>query len=203
MIFLVRHGETEWNVAKRLQGQMDLPLNENGVAQAKQLGAYFQDKQIRFDHVYSSDLKRAYQTATAVTETLSIDAIIPYVALRERYYGELEGKLIDEIMTFLPQYSINFGEPMSHGMESLEDMQDRMEKTLTKIAIETDGSPTLVVSHGGAINAFLHRITNGERGTGKGKLANASFTKLDWKDNTFSIVAYNEHLHEAPTVYQE
>lgn len=81
---------------------------------------------------------------------------------------------------------------MLYGIESLEDMQKRMVTTLTSIAKLTEGSKALIVSHGGAINAFLHHITEGEMGTGKGRLANTSITQLLWMNQTFLVHTYND-----------
>ena len=195
MLCIVRHGESEWNVIKRLQGQKDIPLSKKGIQQAKKLATHFIDQNIHFEHVFTSDLKRANQTAQWLTEAMPISGIKTETALRERYYGELEGRLITDIVDTLPDFQINFGVPMRYGMESLEDMQERMVTAITNIAKMTEGAPTLIVSHGGAINAFLHRITNGEIGTGKGKLANTSITQLRWLDDSFEIEAYNHTPH--------
>ncbi|MDO6447916.1 histidine phosphatase family protein [Oceanobacillus profundus] len=192
MLFLVRHGETEWNLHKRLQGQQDIPLSEVGVNQARELGLHFQNQHIVFEHVYTSDLLRAHQTAQLITKGMSISKFTIEPNLRERFYGELEGEYIDDIVKLMPDYDKNFGVKMQYGIESLEDMQKRMVSILTSIAKVTEGSPTLIVSHGGSINALLHYITKGEMGTGKGKLANTSFTRLQWSNQTFHVQAYNE-----------
>lgn len=195
MLFLVRHGETEWNILKRLQGQKNIPLSHSGINQAKQLGAYFIKQNITFDHIYSSDLHRAHQTAEHLTENMLNKVINKDISLRERFYGELEGQLIPDIAETQPHFQIQFGVPMRFGMESLEDMQERMVSALTNIAEETKGASTLIVSHGGAINAFLHHITEGKMGTGKGKMANTSVTTLNWVDSSFELVTFNETPH--------
>lgn len=197
MLFLVRHGETEWNLQKRLQGQKDIPLSQIGIEQAQQLEWHFQQKQIVFEHIYTSDLLRAKQTAQLLAGKMHQKMIIAEPTLRERYYGELEGKYIAEIEKLIPNYQVNFGEKMLYGIESLEDMQKRMAEIMTSIAIKSEDSPTLIVSHGGAINAFLHFITSGEMGTGKGRLANTAITQLQWssQDQTFQVKTYNDTPH--------
>ncbi|WP_080843700.1 histidine phosphatase family protein [Cytobacillus gottheilii] len=195
MLFLVRHGETEWNLQKRLQGQKDIPLSKIGIEQAQQLEGHFHQQQIVFEHIYTSDLLRAKQTAQLLVRKMTDKMIKTDINLRERYYGELEGKYIAEIEKLIPNYQVNFGEKMLYGIESLEDMQKRMAAIITSIAVKTKGSPTLIVSHGGAINAFLHFITNGEMGTGKGRLANTAITQLDWIDQSFQVKTYNDTPH--------
>lgn len=96
--FLIRHGETEWNLQKRLQGQKDIPLSKVGVNQAQQLGCYFHNQDINFEHVYTSDLLRAHRTAQLITDRMPNKKIIIEPNLRERYYGELEGKYISEVV---------------------------------------------------------------------------------------------------------
>lgn len=192
MLFLVRHGETEWNLQKRLQGQKDIPLSKVGVDQAQQLGLHFHNQNIVFEHVYTSDLLRAHQTAQLITAGMPVNRFTVEPNLRERFYGELEGKYIADVVKIMPDYDRNFGVKMLYGIESLEDMQKRMVTILTSIAKQTEGTKALIVSHGGAINAFLHYITKGEIGTGKGKLANTSITKLQWIDQTFLVQTYND-----------
>ncbi|MGN8646281.1 histidine phosphatase family protein [Gracilibacillus sp. HCP3S3_G5_1] len=195
MLFLIRHGETKWNQEKKLQGQLDIPLSERGMDQVQRLGEYFDDHQIVFEHVYTSDLLRARQTSQIISKNMPVQQIKTDSALRERYYGELEGKYIEEILTIMPDYHTNFGVKMQYGVESLEQVQQRMVSCITAIATQTAGAPTLIVSHGGAINAFLHYITKGKLGTGKGKLANTSITRLQWREPLFNVQMYNDTPH--------
>lgn len=88
-IYLVRHGETEWNVKKLIQGQKDIPLNEKGKKQAGKL------KKIKFDAIYSSDLKRAAETAKIIAGKRRLK-IIKSTALRERYFGKFQGELFGD-----------------------------------------------------------------------------------------------------------
>ncbi|WP_046174413.1 histidine phosphatase family protein [Domibacillus indicus] len=195
MIYLVRHGESEWNALGRLQGQMDIGLSEEGRKQAALLGAYFEKQGISFDYVFSSDLDRAFQTAKRATAWMPVETITASRLLRERFYGELQGQLLAEIIQNVPNYAENFGLTMTHGMESLEEMQERMVKVLTSISKETNGAPALVVTHGGAVNALLHKLSNGQAGTGNGKIDNTSITRLAWDGDKLTIVSINETPH--------
>src|SRR6266851_890326 len=93
-IYLIRHGETDWNRDRRIQGQSDTPLNDVGRAQARLLGLKLLD--VRFELAYSSDLSRAIETAELILEPRPI-AIATDVGLRERAFGEWEGGLAEEI----------------------------------------------------------------------------------------------------------
>lgn len=195
MLYVVRHGESEWNALGRLQGQMDIGLSKEGREQAALLGDYFDRASIVFDYVFSSDLDRAFQTAKLACAKMNVESITASRLLRERFYGELQGQLLTDIVKTVPDYANNLGVPMTHGMESIEDMQERMVKVLTSIAEETNGAPVLVVTHGGAVNALVHKLSNGESGTGIGKIDNTSITKLSWNGEKLSVVSVNETPH--------
>ena len=94
-IYIFRHGETDWNVQRRFQGHTDIPLNENGRSQAKELGKVIKD--LNLEVILSSDLSRAVETAKIATDGLNIP-IIKTKNLREAILGEPEGKLRDEII---------------------------------------------------------------------------------------------------------
>ncbi|OES46078.1 histidine phosphatase family protein [Domibacillus iocasae] len=204
MIYLVRHGESKWNALGRLQGQMDIGLSEEGRKQAALLGAYFEQEGISFEYVFSSDLDRAFQTAKLATAWLPVESITASRLLRERFYGELQGQLLKEILEQVPNYAENFGMPMTHGMESIEEMQERMLKVLTLISKETNGAPALVVTHGGAVNALIHKLSDGQAGTGHGKIDNTSITRLSWNGKKLSIISVNEtsHLENVNDTYE-
>jgi len=93
-IFTIRHGETDWNVQGRLQGHTDIELNEAGLLQAKNIGLRLANEKI--DIIYSSDLMRAVDTAKAIAAHHNAE-IIPSPALREKFFGIYEGRLIDEV----------------------------------------------------------------------------------------------------------
>ena len=102
-IWFIRHGETDWNRQRRLQGWQDIPLNEAGRQQAAQLAARMRDEavQTRFDALYSSDLQRARDTAQPVAEQLDL-RIRTEPGIRERGFGVLEGLDLEHIDTLAP-----------------------------------------------------------------------------------------------------
>jgi 2,3-bisphosphoglycerate-dependent phosphoglycerate mutase len=157
-IFLVRHGETDWNREKRTQGNMDMPLNDLGRAQAKRLVAALQahHRQRAFDALVSSDLTRAVATieptVNALGLALSVDA-----GWRERHFGVLEGLTQDQMqaqqpqayagwLAADPQYQIPQG-------ESLQQLIDRVGNRLTLLTQSHQGQRVLVMTHGGVIDA--------------------------------------------------
>jgi len=87
---LVRHGETDWNVERRLQGHTDIDLNHQGIAQAEQMAKALKAINLKFDALYTSDLLRAANTARAIEEMFGVNSI-PDEALRERHLGVLQG----------------------------------------------------------------------------------------------------------------
>jgi Fructose-2,6-bisphosphatase len=148
LLFLMRHGQTIFNVQHRIQGWCDSPLTIEGQNQAKRVKQYFKEHHITFDHVYSSTSERCCDTLELITD-------MPYTrlkGLKEMFYGELEGeserlncKTPKECETYYLQF----------GGESSNDVRDRMVKTLTDIMEKEDHECVLAVSHGGACFNFL------------------------------------------------
>jgi 2,3-bisphosphoglycerate-dependent phosphoglycerate mutase len=98
-IIAVRHGETAWNVDARIQGQLDIGLNDTGRWQARRVGQALADEPV--SAVYSSDLMRAHATAQPIAEAVG-QAVVPETGLRERRFGMFEGKTFDEIHAAWP-----------------------------------------------------------------------------------------------------
>lgn len=145
----MRHGETDWNLNRRLQGHADRPLNNTGREQARALAVELTDEPL--DAVYSSDLSRAHETARIVAETHGLD-VTELRELRERHFGTWEGLSDDEIHERFPEEIANGtlgdGEPR-------EGMNRRVLEALERIAAEHPGGTVLVVSHGGPLRAVL------------------------------------------------
>jgi broad specificity phosphatase PhoE len=147
-ILLVRHGETDWNLERRIQGHSDRPLNETGLAQARALADELAGESI--DAVYASDLVRAVDTARAVAAPLGLSVdVVP--ALRERDFGTWEGLTDDEILTRFPQART---QPWGDA-ETPEELAERVVEALRSIAARHPDATVLVVSHGGPVRAVL------------------------------------------------
>ena len=147
-ILLVRHGETDWNVERRVQGHSDRPLNETGRSQAAALVEELADE--RIDAVYSSDLARALDTAggVAAARGLRVDAL---PELREKNFGTWEGLTDREIRERFPQASTG---PWGDA-ETSEELAERVLAALRIIAAHHPGGRVLVVTHGGPVRAVL------------------------------------------------
>jgi broad specificity phosphatase PhoE len=149
-ILLVRHGETDWNVQRRVQGHSDTPLNETGREQARALADELAEEQI--DAVYSSDLVRAHETARIVAEShgLGVTAIPD---LRERHFGTWEGLSDNEVLERFPEAETGtWGDG-----ESRHEMAQRVFDALERIADTHPAGRVVVVSHGGPLRAVLTR----------------------------------------------
>ena len=151
-LWLVRHGETEWNAEGRWQGQTDVQLSEMGREQARRLAARLEGE--RFDAVISSDLMRAHETARIVTSKLEGK---PDVRLdrrwREIHVGALSGLTADEALTrSLGRWSRPFEERYPDG-ESRADMAIRVGHALTDLAQQHRAGRVIVFAHGGTIKS--------------------------------------------------
>jgi broad specificity phosphatase PhoE len=147
-ILLVRHGETDWNLERRVQGHSDRALNETGRAQARKLADALAEEPI--DAVFSSDLLRAHETARIVAERRGLD-VTAIPDLRERHFGTWEGLTDDEIFERFPGAKTGtWGDG-----ETREEMAQRVLESLRRIAEAHPGGRVLVVSHGGPLRAVL------------------------------------------------
>jgi probable phosphoglycerate mutase len=159
---LVRHGETAWNAEHRVQGQLDVPLNATGLAQAEAIARALGRE--AFDAVYSSDLSRALRTAAPVANRLGVE-IVQEKDLRERHYGvfqtltyaEVKVRYAEDYARFLardPEFDFRTG-------ESLRDFSRRSLEIISRIAKQNEGKSILVVTHGGVLDElyrFIQRI---------------------------------------------
>ena len=160
-IFLVRHGATDWNLTGRCQGATDLELNEVGLKQAEKTATSLSRE--RIDAVYSSNLKRAVQTASAVGQLHNLTVVIEG-SLRELDHGELEGLTFSEIQAsrpdFIRQWRDRPAEAFIPGGERLIDVERRVWDGVCRIARRHGPEETVVVvSHNFPILAVLCRIT--------------------------------------------
>jgi len=140
MIYIVRHGETDWNVEGRYGGRIDVSLNEKGRKQAEVIKETL--KNVEFDTVFSSPLVRAYETARIITDK----EIVIDNRIIERCNGELEGKLKSEIKD-----KIDFNNPNEnkYNIESIIHFRKRIKDFYDYITTEFKGKNVLVVTHAG------------------------------------------------------
>lgn len=182
-IYFVRHGETDWNVQGRMQGHTDIPLNAIGEVQAHELREKFQD--VRFDAVFSSDLQRARRTAEIIL--LDCNLVIQTTkALRERSYGEFEGRTKEETQVIINNLLSKLTDEEKKSaklfpeQENDEEVASRVVTFLREIAIVNSGKNILFVSHGGVVRELLEYFGyGGQNYTGSLKISNGAYIKFE------------------------
>ncbi|MBE0684989.1 MAG: histidine phosphatase family protein [Anaerolineaceae bacterium] len=155
-IYLIRHGETDWNLEQKYQGQQDIPLNSTGIKQARLIAESLNGH--HFSALYSSDLMRAFQTAQEIGKKIKL-SIITHPALREINQGEWEGRFIKDVLaTSEAEVRAVYQNPYTTrkpGGESIAEVADRMYAYLDHLAEKHDQQTIIVVSHGLAIATVL------------------------------------------------
>ena len=151
-LLLARHGETDWNRERRLQGGTDTELNDLGRAQARVLAAELDD--VELAAIYSSDLRRARETAEIVAAAKGL-RVHTDRGLRERSFGSWEGLTRDEIAERFPDLE-------HHDGEGDDDVRSRVLEVIGRIVASHPEGHVLVISHGSALNALWHHAS-GER----------------------------------------
>jgi len=157
-LYLVRHGQTAYNATGRVQGWMDVPLDDVGVAQALSVGRRFASK--RISAVYTSPLSRAAETAKAIAAACNRDLILD-IRLREYNMGDWTGLTGDEIAATVPGYHLATHEVQIPNGESASDMRRRVEAFLSEIVTKHTSRETIVaVSHGGTLGMVVAAMLN-------------------------------------------
>ncbi len=159
-IWLVRHGETDWNTGSRVQGTTDIPLNATGLAQARLVA----QRLVTFslDAIYSSPLSRAMQTATPLADQLQL-SIQPVAGLAERDFGSFQGKTPDQVAQEDPEgyqrWQTRDPDFVPTGGESLVQFRDRVARALDDVVQARLGQTIAVFTHGGVLD-MIYRIAN-------------------------------------------
>lgn len=195
---LVRHGETAWNAERRLQGHLDVPLNEVGRRQAEAAARSLTGH--GFAAVYSSDLCRARETATAAARVLALDLTIE-PELRERHYGDFQGLTYKEARERFPSDYERFHArdaefAFAGGGESLTAFAVRVRRVLSRIASVHPGQQVLVVTHGGVLD-IAHRLTSGRPLEAKRDftIPNAALNWIEFDRASWRLVAWADETH--------
>ena len=158
-LHLFRHGQTDWNAERRVQGQSESRLNELGIRQAKALGERIRD--LRFDRIYCSSSLRTRETAAHAFA--HADLAIEFLdTLREIHMGPWEGHLYDDISASEPDSFRHFWQEPHlfrvDGAESFYDLQERALAAIAGIAAQCRGQEIAVVSHGALIKSVLCHV---------------------------------------------
>ncbi|CAI1122525.1 phosphoglycerate mutase GpmB [Serratia proteamaculans] len=180
-VYLVRHGETQWNAARRIQGQSDSPLTANGEHQARLVAQRVSKQGIT--HVITSDLGRTRRTAQIIAEACGCE-VINDPRLRELHMGVLEERLIDSLTPQEEQWRKQMVDGTADGRipqgESMSELGDRMREALESCLMLPEGSKPLIVSHGIALGCLISTVLGlpayAER---RLRLRNCSLSRVD------------------------
>ncbi len=197
-IIAVRHGETAWNVDARIQGQLDIGLNDHGHWQARQVGRALADEPVAA--VYSSDLLRAWHTAERIAEAAGA-ALHAEQNLRERRFGLFEGRTFTEIEQAWPDHAQAWRKRLPHwappeGGESLQVVRERVAETVHRIAARHAGELIVLVAHGGVLDA-LYRLATGQAIDSPRiwELPNAAINRLLWSPGGLTVIGWSDTGH--------
>lgn len=196
-LIAIRHGETAWNVDTRIQGHLDIPLNDTGLWQARQLARALAGEPL--SAIYASDLQRAHATARAIAEATGAP-LVPEPALRERSFGQLEGRTFAEIETELPEQARRWRQRDPHfapeGGETLVQLRERIAATTHRLAAQHTGGLVVLVAHGGVLDV-LYRLATGQelQAPRTWQLENAAINRLLWTPEGLTLVGWADTQH--------
>ena len=196
-IIAIRHGETTWNVDARIQGHLDVPLNDTGRRQAALLAQALADEPIAA--IYASDLSRAWETAQCLARALEVD-VTSEKGLRERCFGDFEGKTFAEIEVLLPEQAMRWRkrdpEFAPPGGESLLNLRGRVIEAAERLAAEHPGELIALVGHGGVMDVLYREATRLDlQAPRTWALGNAAINRLLWSPQGFSLVGWADTQH--------
>ncbi len=182
VIYLIRHGETDWNRQNRLQGIEDIALNETGLRQSAECAKEFLS--VPVDCILTSPLKRAKVTADIIADVIHSGPAIVEQGLTERDFGKLSGLSYEDRETLFARNEDACMEPREAVIERFMDVLYRYIDTSTT-------KDVVVVSHGASINVILSHLSGGEIGTGKTVLKNTCISKLACNGRDIKIEFFN------------
>ncbi|MBC3806802.1 histidine phosphatase family protein [Undibacterium seohonense] len=204
-ILLIRHGETAWNAVRKLQGHLDIPLNAEGRRQAKALAAGLQHEKLAA--IISSDLQRAMQTAGEIARLQGLPTRID-AALRERCFGDFEGKLYSELPEMYPQEYAHWRQrdpdfhfppkpdDSNNRGESIREFHQRTIDSIVHHAQQFEGKKIALVAHGGVLECAYREAMNlplnAERTI---TIYNASINRFVYQDGQLSLVSWGDIEH--------
>ncbi len=197
VLLLVRHGETAWNMERRIQGQLDLPLNAFGEQQAQAAAGRFAPGLV--DVLYTSDLLRAAATAAPIAAQAGV-ALQPDPCWRERHFGAFQGWRYQEIAEQRPEVfaRLEARDPVQDlsGGESLNAFMQRVSEGLERIVARHRGQRVVVVSHGGVLDCIYRRATELPLSAPRSfPVYNASLNGLRWVGGRWQVEVWADIGH--------
>lgn len=197
-IIAIRHGETSWNVDARIQGHLDIPLNDIGLWQAQRAGAALAGESL--DAIYSSDLQRALVTAQAISHSTQCP-VRPDTGLRERCFGSFEGRTFQDIEAENPEQALRWRKRdpdfvPEGGGESLNMLRGRIQHTVDRLAAQYLGGQIALVAHGGVMDILYRLATRqGLQAPRTWELGNAAINRLLWTPEGLTLVGWGDTSH--------
>ncbi len=194
----VRHGETDWNAERRIQGQIDIDLNPTGEAQARALRSSLAGQP--FTAVYSSDLARAWRTAELATHGLDLPEVQGTAALRERHYGVYQGMTsVDALARHPGVHHHHTGRSLDYDYETGETLRAfaaRVMAGVTELVELHAGGTLLGFTHGGVLD-ILYRAARGRDLSGPRDfpIPNAALNWLEFEGGRWTLVTWADRRH--------
>lgn len=197
-LYLVRHGQTEWNIEGRMQGSKDSPLTDLGIYQAKQLGKSLE--KVNIDIVYSSSSERTMNTAKIIVGKRKIN-ILPTDELKEMNFGFWEGMTFEVIKEqYQELYQTFWNTP--HLLrdcpgESFEQLKNRLVGFVNKVIQQHEGKDILLVTHGVALKMIINTFKGLDiKDIFQGEILKpTSLTVVEVENNNYNIVKYGDIEH--------
>lgn len=207
-MLLIRHGETDWNRVRRVQGHVDIGLNATGRAQAWQLGAALAARD-PIAGIYTSDLTRAVETARAVARATGA-RLTRVRALRERHFGQFQGMSFVEADRRFPEQAWHWRHRTPDwsppgGGESLLAFRQRILAAVATLGREHLGQQIAVVTHGGVLDVLYRAATGlGLQSPRTWQIGNATINRVLWTPaRGLSLVGWDDAMHLTTGVLDE
>lgn len=200
LVYLLRHGETQWNREEIFRGRADIPLNEAGRKQAAAAATYFAGKGIR--EIYSSPLKRAFETAQIVARALGVRDARKCEALTDISFGAAEGMAVAEVKSKYPETFRVWRETPElakfPGGEYLHQVEDRAWSFIKELAADESSCPAIVVTHRVVTKLLICRALGlGPGGFWRVRQDTTAINLLRWKGDDWEVMLVNDTCHLA------
>ena len=198
-ILAIRHGETAWNVETRLQGHLDIPLNDTGLLQADRLARALTGRET-VDAIYASDLSRAHTTAQALAHAMG-HPVRTHEGLRERHFGLFQGHTFAEVEAAWPEHAVQWRKRIPDwtppgGGESLLRLHERIVDTVNELAAQHTGQQMVLVAHGGVLDVLYRAATRLDlQAPRTWSLTNTAVNRLLWTPEGLSLVGWGDTSH--------
>lgn len=194
-IYLTRHGQTEWNLEKRLQGRGNSPLTEFGIERAKELSNRVSTMEI--DKIYTSPIERAYKTAEIVKGNKEVE-FLSEEGLMEMSFGDFEGQKIDDLFKIDKNFDMNLimtgnTEIKAPNGETLKEVRERVKVFMDRVIKEDDEKTIMIVTHGITLKALMHYFKDEEANTEV--MGQATLTKILVENENVKIEFKNDGSH--------